>query len=486
MSNANARSQSTSLRQSRPQNQDLNLNFGETVYKFVLAAATGKTETGQVAREVACFGTRGDGKTQGALGAMVAHAQLHQQAGFQLPTKWIGVTDTFASHKNKTVESLNNQLWQGLWRLKDGGHIATFGKDGYELVNLHLFGIEDQGAMDRVRTETVGVWFEEPAPTSLLVQSSGVDSGAWGMAITSQRIPSHCHPAIMTLNYPDEDHWTWQRFIAQPAENTAYYRVPPGERASAAQRAEWMTALKDRPDLQRRLLEGKPGTVMLGTQVAQGFDEDKHVSRQRLEVIESEPLFFGVDFGHTPTVIIGQSWRSTIRVLAALTCKRGGIKQHLEDSVIPWLRVRAAYVLDPRVGRHYIHGQYDPSAPDSQDDIDQNPIKTIEATIPGYWYPGPVDWEARKNPLLTAMNRQLVLDPVDAKGLIQALSGRWYYPQDRLGGVSKDQPKKPNHPWEDYGDAFCYFLCGVMPDMAEKLIIRKPVKVVTDYRVLSR
>lgn len=403
---------------------------------------------------------------------MVAHAQLHQQAGFPLPVKWIGVTDTFASHKNKTVESLNNPLWQGLWSLRDGGHVAVFGRSGCELVHLHLFGIEDQGAMDRVRTETVGVWFEEPAPTAVLVQSSGVSELAWQTAITSQRIPSHCHPAIMTLNYPDEDHWTWQRFIQQPRTNTAYFRVPPGERASATQRAEWMAALEGRPDLQRRLLQGLPGAVMLGQQVALGFNEDLHVSKGRLRPIKNEPLFIGQDGGHTPCTIIGQAWRGRIFVYAALSIDRGGMRQHYERNVVPWLTVNAGWAIR---NDSLIEGVYDPAMPDDESDSDRNPIDVCYEMVGGSWLPGPTDWESRKGALITALNTHagpgevaLQIDPVDGKPLIQALSSRWYYPENRLGGVSKDQPKKPNHPWEDLGDAFCYFLCGAMPEVGSE------------------
>lgn len=426
---------------------------------------------------------------------MVGHAQMHKQAGFALPCKWIGVTDTFASHKNKTVESLNNPLWQGLWTLRDGGHVAVFGRAGCELVHLHLFGIEDQGAMDRVRTETVGVWFEEPAPTSLLVQSSGVSLDSWVMAITSQRIPSHHHPAIMTLNYPDEDHWVWNRFITNPHENSAYYRVPPGERASASQRAEWMKALEGRPDLQRRLLEGKPGTVMLGQQVAVGFDEDKHVATERLKPVRGEPIFIGQDGGHTPCTIIGQAWRGRIFVYAALAIDRGGMRQQYERNVMPWLAQHAPWAIR---NNDMIRGVYDPASPDDESDSDRNPVDVCSEFLGGYWEPGPVTWEARKNALITSLNKHvgpgelaLSLDPVDAQPLIKALSGRWYYPQNRLGGVSKDAPYKPNHPWEDLGDSFCYFVCGVMPevnrirrpDQGQVQTAFNPLATVRDYQV---
>jgi hypothetical protein len=416
---------------------------------------------------------------------MVAHAQVHKQHGHPTPVKWIGVTDTFASHKNKTIESLNNPLWRSLWQLRDGGHIAVFGKPGCELVHLHLFGIEDQGAMDRVRTETVGVWFEEPAPAAVLVQSSGVSELAWQTAITSQRIPSHCHPAIMTLNYPDEDHWTWQRFVANPQPGTAYYRVPPGELASASQRAEWANALKNRPDLLRRLLEGKPGVVRMGPEVALGFDEDKHVGHG-LKPRHSEPLFIGQDGGHTPCTIIGQEWQGRLLVYAALAIDRGGMRQQYEQNVIPWLTQNAPWAIK-RPGM--IRGVYDPAMPDDESDTDRNPIDVCSELIGGDWQPGPASWEARKGALITGLNKHsgpgelaLSIDSVGAKLLISALSGRWYYPQNRLGGSSRDIPLKPNHPWEDLGDAFCYWLCAAMPAVEQNFKPRTPTRVLTTHR----
>ena len=444
-----------------------------------------------VVREMMCVGTRGDGKTIGVLAGMLGHAAAHHGKGFDLPVKWLGVTDTFSAHKAKTFESLDKPFWKGCWRPSDGGHIWTAVVNGRPMVELHLCGIEDQGAMDRVRTECHGVWFEEPAPTAVLGVSRGVDETAWGMAMTSQRLPSHAHVAVMTLNYPDEDHWTWQRFQPQagtsgrhPADPTrAWFRIPPGERADATQRAEWAHALRDRPDLLRRLIEGQPGSLMLGPQVADGFSLDLHVAKDRLYPFPNEPLGFGIDFGLTPTVVIGQPGQGQRRIYAALTLAHGGVSQLMEQEVLPWLSKYAPWCLrNPGM----VYGCYDVSGETGeQADVERSAVQILETKLPGLWFPGPVKWDSRKHVLLSAMHHpgrtpgsvSLQLDPVEAKGLIQALGGRWHYPVDRQGQVRRDLPKKPNHPHEDYGDAFIYWLWSLTSESQPT----GPMKVETQF-----
>ncbi len=462
----------------------LQLTWGDTIRELIESVVLGE------AREIAVFGTRGDGKTQGVLGAMIAHAQVHAKRGYPLPTRWLGVADKFTSHENKTHWSLRDPMWQGVWNLEKSGHVAKAYVEGKPLVHLELFGVPDLSEMERVRTECHGVWFEEPAPTMTMGDSAGMRVEAWEMAITSQRMPSYHHPAIMSLNYPDEDHWTWTRFYPgkgrigrHPSDRTRQWvRVPPGERATPAQREEWRNALRDRPDLLRRLLDGEPGTLLLGQQVAHGFREDVHVAVESVLPRPGEPLGFGVDFGLTPAVVIGQPARGLRRILAALPSERAGIKQHLDNAVIPWLADHAPWALNQS---GMIYGCYDISGETPEEaDIEHNAVRTLEEKLPGLWFPGPIEWDPRRHTLLSAMNHHaspgnvsLQLDPIHARPLVKALSGQWYYPMDKSGQVRKDAPKKPNHPWEDLGDAFIYWLWSLHGEPRST----RPIKVETEF-----
>src|SRR5574342_11163 len=104
---------------SKAQPRVLDLSFRPAVSRFISLAttATDKSETMAV-------GTRGDGKTWGAFGAMIVHAQRHHEQGYPLPTLWSGVTDTHQAHRLKTVRSLQDPAWGGLWRFRDDYHVV--------------------------------------------------------------------------------------------------------------------------------------------------------------------------------------------------------------------------------------------------------------------------------------------------------------------------------------------------------------------------
>lgn len=419
------------------------------------------------AREIACFGARGDGKTWGALWAMVLHAVAHQTAGHPLPTIWLAVRDTFRNHVLSTHKSLTEPAWEGRWRLTDGGHRATFIVDGLPLVQLELVGLDSPGDAERARTQCHGIWFDEAAPAMML--SAGISEDLWSMAMSSQRLPTHARVAMLTTNLPDSEHWTAQRFHVNPVAGSMCFRIPAGERASAEYRAELMVAYANRPDLLRRLVLAEFGAVILGEQVAVGFNYDAHVAvGRRLAPARGSTLWLGQDGGLTPTTIIGQrvfvngTWR--VQINAALASKHDGIRQHMKNLVLPWLGEHAPWFQeDPS----RIQVRYDPALDtDEQADIEVNPMRVMRSLLQATYRPGPVDWQGRINPLLSLLGSRdpmLEVDPISAAGLVKALDGGWYYPTGPDGKVTRDLPKKPNHPHEDHGDALCYLIAGMAP-----------------------
>jgi hypothetical protein len=445
--------------------------------------------------EISVYGTRGDGKTTSVLGGMVAHAQRHQAEGYPLPTRWLGVADTFETHRSKTHDSLMDPLWGNCWRLEESGHVAVFREPGgVDMVRLRLTGVEDAEALARVRTQMHGLWFEEPAPASVLVASSGLTDAAWGMGITSCRLPTYRHPKIMTLNYPDEDHWTWQRFVVEGCpdgcsrnvdtlqggtvvggcQHRRYIRIRPMERATAEQHADWKRALSGRPDLLRRLLQGQPGTLMLGPQVAVGFTRDTHV--RPVQPVSGAVVWMGLDFGSTPAAVICQRVGGYIQVIGALNCdtEKMGSEQFITHVVEPWLGDHTPWALGRVADDSFLRVIYDPSAnKGAEGDIDVNALRIFKRRLPGTYLPGPMLWDPRRDAVLRAINSMvggqpmLRIDP-SCRGLIKALDGAWYYdmgPDGKLkkadGSSESVKPHKPNHPHEDYGDAFAYVMDGL-------------------------
>jgi hypothetical protein len=432
------------------------------VSSFIEAVRTGTK------REVAAFGARGDGKTWGALTAMIAHAQQHHASGFPLPVKWLGATGTFEGHKSKTHDSLQAAGWRGCWTLHDQGHQATFDINGQRLVDLRLFGVEDEKGMERLRAEAHCVWFEEAAPAEE-IGSRGMSENHWGMAITSMRLPSHANVAIATQNYPDEEHWTWQRWHEREHPGSLMFEIPPGERATAEQRSSWAEAIKD-PVMRKRLIDGKPGTIVPGRPVAHGFNEAVHVSRVPLHPRPGGQLWLGQDGGLMPATVIGQRSGGRIEILAGMTSHHAGIRQHFKYVLIPWLGEHAPWILEIDRPNTLLHVCYDETMDtDSQADSETNPLQVMHQLLPGIYRPGQNNpWSWRRDPLLAALSSMddgvpMVVVDRSCKQLIRAWNGMWHYAITSVGDVRKEEPKKPYAPWADLGDASAYLIADMAP-----------------------
>ncbi len=172
---------------------------------------------------------------------------------------------------------------------------------------------------------------------------------------------------------------------------------------------------------------------------------------------------------HCHCTIIGQRVGGEVRIFAGLVSEEAGLVQHLESRVLPWLLNRATGVSEQR-----LFHRYDPTMDTGEGgDISMNAVRRVCRALGGSFHEGKVAWGERIGPLLDLLNQgngkggmALQIDPGGDTALLRrALAGEWYYAVTRRGQVVRDLPAKPNHPWEDLGDAACYFAGGVAPQL---------------------
>lgn len=452
--------------QRNPEARDL----GDQVLVLDLRAGASEADlsyVGGVVRETAVLGARGDGKSILGGIAQLHYAERHRAHGGALPVRILVATDTFTAHRAKLCRSLEEALWNGLWTPREDKHVWTATLAGVEYVNLELIGVEDQGALDRMRQAAHALWLEEAAPAGLEASSSGLSEDALGIGITSLRLPSYTHPVLITSNYGSESHWTWTRYAVDRHPGTRLIRLRPGERASAEDRRVWDEALRGRgrPDLAMRLVDGQPALIVSGKGVCEDhFNPSLHVSPQALTYYPGNRLLLGHDGGLSPVTVIA-SWNGPqLQILASLVSTRAGTEEHLEELVLPWLARHGALEAERE---HF----YDPSMKTpAEASVRRSAEQVIRQRLPGLMRAGPRDWPGRRDPLLTLLSRlisggrpALVIDPgVDTLALREALMGRWHYFRGRDGVVQKELPVK-DHPASDCGDALCYIVAGARP-----------------------
>ena len=436
------------------------------------------------ADEIAIWGARGDGKSWAVLWGMILHALEHQRRGFALPVTWLALRDTFSNHEQSTHKSLLEPGWDGRWSLHKGGHVAEYAIEGVVFVRLEFVGADQPSDAEKVRTQCHCVWAEEVA--AAMEVSAGIPIDLWLQACASARLPTtHANVACLSSNMPDEGDAYWQRFEVERAEGTLSFVVPAGERASPEYRARLARIYASRPDLARRLLHAKPGTLVLGSLCAEGFNEDLHVKRA-VPPMPDEPIVIGLDGGLTPTSVILQRDGPLFRCIGALHTEHGGMRQHVKWLLRPWLSEHVPWVLhEPGM----IRVAYDPSIDkDGEGDSDTNALKVMRELLPAIYRPGPVNWDkapSRRDPLLAVLNGLyngqplLTIDSVQARGVVVACRGGWHYKNGPDGRPLRSEPVK-NHPHSDYGDGLCYALAEMQPSRAD----RKPqtqTKANTDY-----
>jgi hypothetical protein len=296
----------------------------------------------------------------------------------------------------------------------------------------------------------------------------------YGIALSSLlRLPTPRRVAITLTNPGGTESWCFKKWLGPtPEPECVRVQVPGEDRLTAEQLAAQAAAFGYAPDLQARLGRGEWCDLILGPQVAKGFDPLVHVAKAPIPIMENLDFYIGWDSGasHCHAACIGQRNGGRRTIFAALVREDSGLKQFLEFDVLPWFRKFAPWALTSD-GRWFIH-RYDPSMNGFDGgDMDLNPLRRIKQALgTGHWAEGPTAWADREGPMLALLadgdgkgGPALQVSPVpETQLLIQALTTRWYYATTKGGQVVKDAgPHKPNRPWEDLGDAFAYW-CGVV------------------------
>ncbi len=443
--------------------------------EFIVEVVSGQS------REVAAIGGRGSGKTQTVPAAGAILAELHVREGFSCPLRMLWMQDTLTNWGMKTGRSVENEMWQGCWSVRDDRRQAVLTLAGQELVVADAVGTKDETSAERLRAECHVLAAEELAPS--LNESSGIEQRKYELGLTSMRLPTRRHVAFSTTNHGYDDDWFSQRFLEGGGKPWCVAcKVPIKERVTAEEIANLRASLCASPDLQKRLIDEESCVLVQGEQVAVGFRSELHVSPMPLRPVPNLPFVAGHDAGLTPVTILGQEVQGEIRVYAALVSERAGTRQHLENLVLPWLAVHAPWAMYSSSALiHYYDVSMD--TPD-ESNLESSPIRVLREVLGGSSYPGAISWPGRRDPLLSLLARlnpmtgraRLQLDAEGCRQLIQACNGRCYYPTVN-GHVSRELPVK-NHPWSDLMDSLCYMVGGLF--MAP-ILDTGPVKVETEF-----
>lgn len=260
-------------------------------------------------------------------------------------------------------------------------------------------------------------------------------------------------------NPPDMDTF-WEDLLTEPPENVHVTIQPSG----LSPEADWAQFLPD--DYYDNLAHGKTedwidvyihaqfGKSLSGQPVFRSFNRAVHVADDELKSMSSSnPLIIGVDAGLTPAAVIGQvAYDGRLVLYDALTSDGMGALRFVTEVIKPLLvnkypGKKSLVVIDPAAFQR---------------------VQTDERTVADiYKNQGFMVIPARTNAVaarIAAVDKFLtrvvdgkygvVLDPVSALPLVQALAGKYRY-KINTKGVRDEKPEK-SHPWSDVADAFQY------------------------------
>src|SRR5574343_803231 len=336
---------------------------------------------------------------------------------------------------------------------------------------LYFIGLDDPRDAHKVQSMAIDyVLIDEPSPVDM-GSGGGVSEEVFDILIGRMRNPRMRWSAVkMAQNNPPEDHWTYRRFV-DPGEPPHDDPLPPeqeaGFRVWQTRNPENLRNLKvgyyetlrrqwrHRPDMVARLVDGQYWRNIEGDAVTPEYDDFVHTALG-LVPVPGRPLTLMWDGGHRPTCVVSQvtpagNWL----ILDAIQLLAAGTYQLLEEEVAPLLRHKYRNFEWWHTG--------DPSLEyTDQSDTRQSPLRVIKKVLGGEWRPGPVAFEAGREPLRACLRvlGRVKVDRENADIVRQALRGKWHFRRTNSGVIS-ERPVKDQ--WSDPGDCMRYGAAVLFP-----------------------
>ncbi len=430
------------------------VTYAPKASEFIAAIVAGE------AREVLGVGPRESGKSQAVPAALAILAERHAQAGFPLPLRCLLLNESLVSFSMKMGRSLEEEMWGECWQIKNDRREAVLTLAGEDYVIADAVGACDDAAAERLKTRCHVLSAEEL--TLSLNDTKGIEEDKYTLALSSISLPTPNPVAIATCNPSDPESWVYRRFVTPGLPGCTAVTVPASDRLSPERVAELKRTFQHNPEQCQRLVEGQWVALPKGAAVAEGFSVERHVSPYVLRPSPQYLLAIGVDGGFSPSAVIGQNHGGQVQIFAALNMMGVGMLQLIEQQLHPWLITYAPWALARGGANLMLILDPNLSTP-GQANILESGERILVDKLGGTIVKGPVRWPPRKEAVLRLLRPgheggrpPLQISPgPDTDLLVQALEGKWFYHTLPNGQIDSN-PKKPNSPWSDVGDALCY------------------------------
>jgi hypothetical protein len=284
------------------------------------------------------------------------------------------------------------------------------------------------------------------------------------------------HGLIADTNPWDTDSPYHDAFVLKPVPNWALYHQPSGIGPDAENTenlpANYYENLLGRGEEWALVhIESEWGTSNAGQAVfRRSFHAPTHVRDIQIVVNPLRPLIIGLDFGRTPTALIGQADNlGRLLIFKEVVTEDTGLIQMLEEHLKPVLTA------EPFAGKRFFVVA-DPAGREKSQMTEESPFDVLRQR--GFLaYPASTNKVANR---LTAvegiLRRQIGGEPalqISREGcptLIRALGNKYRYKRRRDGRI-EDLPEKL-HPWSDVADACQYMVLGVNADVSGRVLLR--------------